>query len=96
VSIIFTQYLMPHGRATRTEIDMPAEIEAMANKFVRSGGWYESEMLSDYQTISLTACHKIDGESQDVVTKLCKNSPDVVAAVEYVVRESVKWMDKSA
>ena len=93
MSIPFTQYLLPDGRRRPEVIDMPEEIEALAERFIKSGGRYECEMLRDMETISVTAVHLVDDEPQDVVIKLCKNGPDVVPAVEHVVRESVKWLE---
>jgi hypothetical protein len=93
--IVFTQYLMPDGRKQRTEIDRPAEIEALAQQFIDAGGWYESEMLSDFTTISLTACFKVDGQPDDIEIVLCRNGPEVLDAVDNLVRKSIEWLAKA-
>lgn len=91
--IPFTQYLLPNGRRSHIEIERPADIEAMAERFMRSGGRFECEVLRDLETVSLTAARKVDGEDQDIAIELCKNGPDVVDAVDQLVRNAAAYID---
>lgn len=94
MSIAFTQYLLPDGRKRRTEIDMSEEIEVLARRFISAGGWYESEMLGDLKTISLTACWNREDGDNDIAIRVVENGPPVVEAVEQIVRESIAFLDK--
>lgn len=86
--IPFTQYLRPDGRKRAEVIDMPPDIEALADQFMASGGWYECEVLGTGH-VSLTACmNRPDGDN-DIAIELCANGPPVVEAVEKLVRKSV-------
>lgn len=93
--IPFTQFLLPNGRRTQTEIDMPEEIEALAHRFIRAGGWYESEMLGDYRTVSLTACWDREDGDNDIAIEVVPNGPAVVGAVEKVVRDSIRYLENT-
>lgn len=93
MSIPFTQFLLPDGRERRIEIDMPAKIEALAQRFIRAGGWYESEMLPDLETVSLTACWDRPNGDNDIAIQIVKNGPAVIQAVEDIVRASVLYLD---
>jgi hypothetical protein len=95
MSIVFTQYLRPHGRKERTEIDMPPAIEALAKEFVEAGGWYESEMLGDDKTVSLTACWNREDGDNDIAIEVVPNGPAVVDAVEAVVRKSIVFLQRT-
>jgi hypothetical protein len=46
MTIPFTQYLRLNGRKRPVEIDRPEEIEAIARRFIESGGRYECEELT--------------------------------------------------
>lgn len=93
MSIVFTQYLMPRGRKQCTEIDMPKEIEALAQRFISAGGFYESEMLSDYRTVSLTACFEQPDGDNDIAIEIAQNGPAILGAVERLVRKSITWLE---
>ena len=91
--IPFTQYLLPDGRRIPTEIDRPTEIEAIAQRFIASGGRYESEILRTGQ-VSLTAVKRWHGEEQDVAIVLCENeSGKIGEATDKLVRESEAFID---
>ena len=91
MAISFTQFLLPHGERRQTRIERPAEIEALAETFIKSGGRFESEMLGDLETVSLTAVHKVDGEDNDIACEVCKNGPDIPDAVDRLVRHASEW-----
>jgi hypothetical protein len=91
--IPFTQYLRPDGRKVDEGIDMPAEIEALAQRFLRAGGRYEAEVLRE-GTVSFTAVYRVNEEPQDIAIELCPNGPDVPYAVEMLVRKSIAWLDR--
>jgi hypothetical protein len=90
MTIEFTQFLRPDGRRKKVEIDLDSETEALAKKFVDSGGWFECEVLTDESTVSLTACRNIDGEPDDIVIVLVENGPKVPDAVYDLVRKAIK------
>lgn len=89
--IEFTQYLLPDGRRRITEIERSDDIEAMAKHFIDSGGRFESELLSDLQTVSLTAVHKINDEDDDIAIVICKNGPDIPEAVDKLVLKAIAF-----
>jgi hypothetical protein len=95
MTIRFTQYLRPHGRPREELFEASDEVEAIADRFIAAGGWYECEVLGDDVTVSLTACMRVDGEGQDVAIQVCKNGPGVPAAVERLVRASVEKLKKT-
>lgn len=83
MSIPFTQYILPSGRKSETAIERPAEIEAIADKFISAGGRYECEILTTGE-VSLTAVF----EDDDVEIEVCDNGPAVRDAVDALVRRS--------
>lgn len=84
--IPFTQFLLPDGRKRATGVDRPAEIEALAAGFIARGGWFECEMLTDLETVSLTACWNMPDGDNDIEIVLAKNGTDVGDAVDRLVR----------
>ena len=84
MSIPFTQFLMPNGRRQEITVDRPAEVEKMAEAVIASGLRFEAEMLSDYQTVSLTAGDPAEGI--DHFMELAPNGPKVLDAVDKLVR----------
>lgn len=92
MSIPFTQYLRPDGRKRSVEIEMSQEIEAMAQKFISSGGWFEVEELYTGHA-SLTACKEVEaGEPDDIAVEVVPNGPEVPAAVERLVHKAMAWL----
>lgn len=89
--IPFTQYLRPDGRKRPASIEMPQEIADLAFKFIEAGGWFEVEELTTGHA-SLTACHIVDDEPQDIAIRVVENGPPVVPAVEALVREAARLM----
>jgi len=91
MTIPFTQYLRPNGKKRRVEIDRSPEIEAIAQRFIDSGGRYECEELTTGHA-SFTAVKFVDGEYQDVCIQLVMNGPGVPAAVDRLVLRSEKYI----
>lgn len=83
MAIPFTQYVLPDGRKRSEHIERPADIEAMADKFIESGGRYECEILTTGH-VSLTA---VKGDD-DVEIVICSNGPGVGERVDELVRLS--------
>jgi len=90
--IPFTQYLLPHGRRREETTERPAEIEALAQAFIDSGGAFECEVLTTGH-VSLTAVHELDGERQDIAIRVCANGPVVLEKVDELVREAAAWSE---
>jgi hypothetical protein len=86
--IPFTQYLRPDGRKRSTGIELDPQVEAIAERFIESGGRYECEELTTGHA-SFTAVKYGD----DVAIEVCMNGPGVPAAVERLVRKSEKFID---
>ena len=93
MSIPFTQYLLPNGQRRAQQIDRPADIESLAEKFIASGGRYECEVLTTGH-VSFTAVKEIDPDDgpQDVVIEVCENGPAVETAVDRVVLKSQAFL----
>jgi hypothetical protein len=85
--IPFTQYLRPDGAKRDVSIERPPEIEALAQRFIASGGRFECEELRTGEA-SLTAV-KYD---RDVAIKVVPNGPAVLDAVDAVVRLSQDYL----
>lgn len=90
--IPFTQFLLPNGTRKHVEIHRP-EVATLADIFINAGGKFECEMLSDYQSISLTAgIRDGDGEWQDIAIRVVKNGPSVPVAVSELVEEAAAFL----
>lgn len=90
--ILFTQYLRPDGEKRSVEIDRPAEIEAMAEAFIKAGGYFECEELTTGH-VSLTAGHP-DCEEGDCAIELVPNGVEVPNAVDRLVKKACEWLKK--
>jgi len=86
--IEFTQYLRPDGRRTMVDIDRSPEIEALADKIVAAGGRFECEHLTTDHA-SFTVAYLGD----DLAIEVCKNGPEVPAAVDRLVRKAAKKLN---
>lgn len=91
MSIPFTQYLMPGGRKTSVEIDRPPEVEQLADEVISRGWVFECEMLRT-GAISFTVS---DGED-DVCIELSPNGPQVLDAVDKLVRDAAMLAHEQA
>lgn len=87
MAIPFTQYVLPNGRQREESIERPAEVEAIADRFIEAGGRYECEVLTTGH-VSLTAVKEVDGEDQDVEIIVCDNGPEIPNKVDELVRRS--------
>lgn len=85
--VTFTQYVLPHGRRREESIERPTEIEAIAERFIESGGRYECEVLTTGH-VSLTAVKEVGGEQQDVEIIVCDNDYHISERVDELVRRS--------
>lgn len=81
MSIPFTQYMMPDGRAALNSINRPTDVEEKAQAVIATGWRFEVELLSDWQTVSLTV---MEGEETRAIETV-PNGPDVLAAVDRLV-----------
>lgn len=79
--IEFTQFLMPHGRKDTVWIERPIEIVTKAKIIVSNGFRFGCEMLSDYNTISLT----IADDDRDYAIEVVPNGPEVPKAIDRMI-----------
>ncbi|KKL53836.1 hypothetical protein LCGC14_2271410 [marine sediment metagenome] len=79
--IEFTQFLMPHGRRDCVWIERPNNIVKKAAEIRAAGFRFETEMLSDYQTISLT----IADDDGDYAVEVVPNGPSVPEAIDRMI-----------
>lgn len=94
MAIHFTQYLRPNGRRTSVSINRPADIEALADKFIAAGGCFECEELGDgHASLTAVAVEDEDEGSTDIAIKVVPNGPLVPDAVDALVRDAVKWLE---
>lgn len=84
MAIPFTQYLLPHGRRTTTEIERGAEVEAKAREIIAAGYRFECEILTTGE-VSLTIHDAEDGIDVDIA--VVPNGPGVGEAVDKLVNE---------
>jgi len=93
MSIEFTQFMMPNGRRKQVKISRPADIEALATELKDAGHRFEIEMLSDYNTISITV--ETEDENGDEITRaheLVANGPGVPDAVDKMMKTAyAEW-----
>ena len=104
-AINFTQHLMPDGRLHEIFIDRPSEVDQdvwsktyVAAEKIRAAGYsFHAEMLSDYNTISLTTVgHHVEiDEEDDICMILAPNGPDIPHRVVELVNKTkeklVEW-----
>lgn len=90
MSIPFTQFLLPDGRERPEEIDRPAEIEAMANRFIKAGGRYTVELLTTGE-VSLAAEYR----DEDIAIEICPNAVGVSGHVDNLVRASARHLENA-
>lgn len=99
MSIPVVVYVRPHGEQRETEIDRPAEIEALASRFIEAGGRYTVEELGGMGT-SYCAEFEVDGETQDIACEIGFDStPPLVkhyAAFDKMVADSVAFLAETS
>ena len=81
--IEFTQFLMPSGRPDQVWIERPNAIVKKAAEIRAAGFRFETEMLSDYRTISLT----IAGDNGDYAIEVVPNGPSVPEAIDRMISD---------
>lgn len=85
------------SRRREAIVQRPAEIEALADRFIAAGGRYTVEPDCGRAT-SYCAEFKVDGEDMDIAQELGFDSdPPLVnhhAAFDKVVRDSVKFLEE--
>jgi hypothetical protein len=87
--IPFTQYFMPDGHQKPMSVKVEDAVSAFAQSLIAKGYRFECEMLSDYQTISLTVVNPED--TQDIAIVLCQNGPEVIPSVSKLVKDAVEY-----
>jgi hypothetical protein len=90
--MIFTQFLFPNGRKKANVIDMPEEIEKLADELSKAGYNFEIEVFPDTQLVHMDCCD----EEGPLATETCKNGPEVPVKVEKLVRRAhARWKDEA-
>jgi hypothetical protein len=82
----FTQFVFPHGRKKAVFIDMPHEIESMAERIVAAGFNFEIECFPDTQIVNMDCCN----DDKQLACEVTQNGPDVPKAVERLVKSAFK------
>jgi hypothetical protein len=90
MSIPFTQYKRPTGRAVPVTIDRPAEIEALALKVFEAGGRFECEVFRTGE-VSFEAVRQ-DGL---LASEIAENGPRVADAVDRLVRTAAERLPRA-
>lgn len=83
--IYFAQWLPPDGQRRPMWIDRPAEIVTLARQIVEAGGSFHIEKLRTGE-VSMTVERDNDDEIDVLAAEICKNGPDVPAAVDRLVQ----------
>lgn len=86
----------PNGRRGLSTVEVADDVGHMGKKFIALGGAYVCEILpSGYARIA--ACVQgEDGKQIDVEQDACENGPNLIEAVERLVRASVKHVEARA
>lgn len=95
MAIEFTQFVLPRGERKPTNIERSADIEALADKFIAGGGWFECEVLTTGH-VSLTACMNRENGDNDIEIEVVPNGPGVGEAVDRLVSRAVEHTPRSA
>ncbi len=80
--IPFTQYLRPAGRQQQGGFDRPDEIALLAKTIIAEGYNFTCEVFTTGEC-SLT----ISSEDQDMMTRVVENGPQVLDAIDDMIRE---------
>jgi hypothetical protein len=79
----------PNGRRGLAEIECFPDVEKIAKMFIANGGAYVCEILPSGQA-RLAAAVERDGKQLDVETETVDNGPGIPAAVDRLIRASLK------
>jgi hypothetical protein len=78
----FVQYLRPNGRKMMTHIERPLAVANKALDILAAGFVLESEVL-----MTGDASFSIGDDDGDYAIEICKNGPDVLAAVDRLIMD---------
>ncbi len=81
--IPFTQFLRPDGRPRYGGFDRPDEIADLAEQIIDAGYNFTCEMLTTGQVSVAVGDHE-----GDLATRVTPNGPDVLAAIDSMIREA--------
>ena len=90
MSIPFTQFIRSDGRQRQITIDVPAGIEAMAQKLIAHGCRFESEVLRTSEVSILCVDPEAEEEHRVLAWEVVAvaNGPEVLEAVVTLVQEA--------
>lgn len=72
-----------------TEIDRPAEIQALADIFISRGGRYTITKFVDDMVQAQAVVIGLDDKPHPLATQVCPDGPLLLGAIDRLVRESV-------
>lgn len=85
--IKFTQFLRPHGQKKPVFIERSPEVESKANQIVLASYRFEIEELTTGEvSMSITWFNPITMETEDVISELVPNGPEVPLAVDRLIK----------
>lgn len=82
----------PSGEKRLQEIERPAEIQALASKFIAYGGRYLVAIHSDEKVELVAALGDADG-IRKIAEETTPNGPEMIDAVDRLVKASVEGLD---
>lgn len=83
--------VFPNGRNGLTEVIRPREIEALACRFIATGGRYLITIDPDGTVKLAAAVLRADGEPEEAASETCENGPQLLMAVDRLVRKSAQY-----
>lgn len=81
----------PNGRRALSEVACLPETERLGRQFIALGGRYVCEILPSGEA-RIAAAMLVDDEQQDIEVEVVENGPPLAAAVDRLVRASVKHL----
>ncbi len=88
----FTQFLFPNGTRKEVTIDMPEEVEFLADALIEAGWRLEIECFPDRQIVNMD----VSNDDEQLASHICKNGPEVPVAVEKLIRVAhERWTARS-
>ena len=80
----------PNGTRVAIEIDRPAEIEAIAARFLRTGGRYQITILQNLRVMLAATIPTGEGNAEDMIVESVETTNDqaLPKAVDDIVRLS--------
>lgn len=86
MSIIFTQFLRPHGTRQEILIKRNSVIEMMATQLVHAGCRFEiEELMSGKISMTVENYEYLEKFNAPVSRSICENGPAVIAAVDSII-----------